>query len=178
VRRKPPPRRLLPRTSENEKRGLSPEPPSDAERNALAARATYGGYGKHKRNPHAWGLDPFHGIAPDRTFCEDTGFELADRQRIPTLLERGILAGLFGDLSSQGDPTMLWTIDDSGWIYELRLTTAGQALYHGYPLLPSNALGRKIIARFEAWLYSLPQAVRAQHPALRLALREAQNLYS
>lgn len=94
------------------------------------------------------------------------------------LLTRGIRAGLFGDLASDGDPTMLWTIDDSGWIYELRLTVAGQALYHGYPLLPSNALGRKVIALFEAWIADLPREALREEPQLRIALRESQDFYN
>ncbi len=71
---------------------------------------------------------------------------------------------------------MLWTLDDNGWIYELRQTVVGQAIYHGYPLVPSNALGRKVLARFEEWLLSL--APPARDPTLHNALREAQNRYS
>jgi hypothetical protein len=71
---------------------------------------------------------------------------------------------------------MLWTIDDNGWIYELRQTNAGQASYHGYPMAPTNALGRKVIARFESWFYSLPRAQR--DPILLAALRDAQDRYS
>ncbi len=176
VRRKPPARDHLPRLSENEKRDLSPEAPDAAERAALLGRVHYEGYGKHKRNPHLWNLAPFHGYAPDRTFCEDVGFERADEPRIPNLLQRGIDAGLFGDLYRQGDPTMLWTIDDNGWIYELRQTNAGQGLYHGYPMAPTNALGRKIIARFESWFYSL--LIGQRDPILLAALRDAQDRYS
>lgn len=176
MRKKPPPRTSLPRLSENEKRDLSPEAPNEAERNALAARIRYEGYGKHKRNPHSWNLAAFHGYAPDRTFCEDVGFERADEIRIPSLLQRGVAAGLFGDLYRQGDPSMLWTIDDNGWIYELRQTNAGQALYHGYPMAPTNALGRKVIARFESWIFSLSRDERG--PALLDTLRNAQDRYS
>lgn len=176
MRRKPPPRILLPRLSENEKRDLSAEAPDEHERAALAVRVRYEGYGKHKRNPHLFNLAAFHGYAPDRTFCEDVGFERADEPRIPHLVQRGVAAGLFGDLYRQGDPTMLWTIDDNGWIYELRQTNAGQALYHGYPMAPTNALGRKVIARFETWFFSHPRDER--DPALLDALRDAQDRYS
>ncbi|MFW2831558.1 hypothetical protein [Sphingomonas sp. ID0503] len=176
VRRKPPLRVHLPRLSENEKRDLSLDEPDEAARTALAGRARYEGYGKHKRNLHLWNLAAFHGYAPDRTFCEDVGFERRDEQRIPVLLHRGIAAGLFGDLHRQGDPTMLWTIDDNGWIYEMRQTNSGQALYHGYPMAPTNALGRKVIARFETWIFSFPREER--DPALLAALRDAQDRYS
>lgn len=175
MRRKPPPRVLQPRLSENEKRDLSPTLPSMDDRADLRARATYAGYAKHKRDPYAWGLEPFHGRAPDRTFCEDSGFGIADQVRIPQLLRRGIDAGLFGDLIRQGDPTMLWTLDDDGWIYELRQTIPGRAVYHGYPLLPTNALGRKVIARFESWYLSRPRAQR--QPVILAALRGAQERY-
>ena len=112
VRRPPPQRINLPRSSENEKRDLCAEPPIPEERAALAARVDYEGYGKHKRNPYLWNLQPYHGDSVDRTYCEDAGFQIGDRPRIPQLLQRGVAAGLFGDLMSQGDPTMLWTIDD------------------------------------------------------------------
>ena len=157
---------------------MSERLPTVEARAALAARASYGGYGKHKRNPWVWGLEPFHGLAPDRTFCEDAEFAFADQRRIPDLLRRGIVAGLFGDLEAQGDPTMLWTVDDSGWIYELRLTNPGQALYHDYPMLPSNALGRQVIARFAGWIDELPRIVLRREPALRIALRASQDFYN
>lgn len=175
MRRRPPRRTLQPRLSENEKRDLSAAPPSIEERDALGARATYAGYAKHKRDPYAWGLEPFAGYAPDRSLCEDVGFLPADAVRIADLLRRGITAGLFGDLQRQDEPTMLWTVDDNGWIYELRHTVPGRAIYHGYPLIPTNALGRKVIARFEGWLLSLPHPQRAA--ILVDALRAAQARY-
>jgi hypothetical protein len=73
--------------------------------------------------------------------------------RVPALLRRGIAAGLVGQNDKQGDPTILWAVDDNGWIYEARITIPSQALYHGYPLLPSDAFARKIIARYEAYVY-------------------------
>ena len=175
MRRRPPRRALQPRLSDNEKRDLSPTIPSIEERDALSARATYAGYAKHKRDPYAWGLEPFAGYAPDRSFCEDVGFRMVDAARTVDLLRRGITAGLFGDLYRHDEPTMLWTVDDNGWIYELRHTVPGRAIYHGYPLIPTNALGRKVIARFEAWLFSIP---RRQRSAILVdALRAAQERY-
>ena len=176
-RRKPPDRIDLPRTSENEKRQISAVPPSAQERFDLARRAWYRGYGKHKRNPYIWGLDAYHGPAPDRTFCEDAGFELADEPRIEYLLPRGIEAGLLGDMLNKGDPTMLWTIDDNGWIYELRLTTPTQAEYHGFPMRPANAFSQKVIARFAEWCAALTPRERSARPELERALRAAEGRY-
>lgn len=73
--------------------------------------------------------------------------------RMPSLLRRGILAGLVGANSIQEDPTILWTIDDDGWIYESRITVPGRAEYHGYPVLRGEAIARPIIARFVQHAY-------------------------
>jgi hypothetical protein len=75
--------------------------------------------------------------------------------RTPELLRRGIEAGLIGANENQGDPTLLWTIDDNGWIYEARITSPGNALYHAYPVLPGEAIARKVIARFRVRAYEL-----------------------
>jgi hypothetical protein len=175
--RRPESRIEVPRSSENMKRNLCAVPPTFHERQMLAGRVRYGGYSKHKLNPHLWGLTAYGGNAPDRTFCEDAGFHLPDQSRIPALLKRGIDAGLFGDLVSRGDPTMLWTIDDNGWIYELRLTTPSQALYHGYPVRPSNAFSLKVISRFEEWLNKLPHQQRNAKANSVMALRQARTIY-
>lgn len=74
-------------------------------------------------------------------------------ERIPDLLRRGILAGLVGQNDIQGDPALIWTVDDTGWIFEGRLTIPGRALYHGYPVLPNEAIARKVIARHTDWAY-------------------------
>ena len=177
-RRRPPNRIEMPRSSENQKRHLSATPPTTAERTQLSSRATYGGYGKHKRNPDAWKLPAYHGGSTDRTFCEDAGFTLKDRKRAPSLLRRGITAGLFGDLSKQGDPTMLWTIDDNGWVYEFRLTVPSQARYHGYPVRPANAFARKVIDRYGEWLDTLTPPQRRRALKQSRALLAAQKRYN
>ena len=175
--RPPAPRDLPPRSSENEKRALSADPPSACEITALTNTAAYEGYGKHKRNPHIWKLAVFHGYAPDRTFCEDAGFTIGDKPRILSLLARGIAAGLFGGYQQNGVPTKLWTIDDNGWIYEFAITNAYTPLYHGYPIRHSDAMARKVIDRFEQYVLTLP-ALSAWRPALVIALRAAQDSYS
>ncbi|ARQ13203.1 hypothetical protein NXC12_PD00094 (plasmid) [Rhizobium etli] len=55
--------------------------------------------------------------------------------------------GLWAVRGSADVPRLLWTIDDNGWICELRITHATQAEYHGYPLLPGDAFTRQILAR-------------------------------
>ncbi len=63
---------------------------------------------------------------------------------------RGITARLVG--------TNLWTVDDTGWIYEARLTNADQAEYHGYPVRPKEPIAEPVFRRFKAWADEFGQA--------------------
>jgi hypothetical protein len=86
-------------------------------------------------------------------------------------LRRGLLAGLIGHNDKQGDPTLIWTVDDNGWVYEGRITTPTQALYHAYPLLPADAFAKVVIARYAEWAYDQAEA------KLLNALRNALDRY-
>jgi len=117
-------------------------------RTDLVGRCHYGPYAKHKYNPGAYRLKPYEGGDEERTYCDEHAkFGKADFARIPDLLERGIMLGLWGEHSLGEDPAMLWTIDDNGWIYELRITNAVQAEYHGYPVLEGDAFAQQVITR-------------------------------
>lgn len=159
------------RSSDNVKRQLRTPAPSLEELDALARRASFEGSGKHKFEPRAFKLEPVKPDADD-TFCDaHASFTPADMARIPGLLERGIGAGLIGHRDVKGDPAILWTVDDNGWIYEARITTPTQAIYHGYPLLEGDAFARKVISRYADYVYANPQL------ALQRSLDNALDLY-
>ena len=154
TRQKPDPRITLERSSDNDKRRLREPAPPDTWLRDFADRASFEPYSKHKLNPRAFGLAPFTGQRVDATYCDGhAGFAPADMHRIPELLHRGILAGLVGDNDQQDDPTLIWTVDDSGWIYEGRLTIPGRSVYHGYPVLRTEAIARIVIPRYIQWVY-------------------------
>jgi hypothetical protein len=153
LRRRPPRRIAVERHSENDKRRLREPPPHLDFRRSLAARARFEGSGKHKLEPRAFRLEPV-ASSEDDTYCDGhAGFSPDDMARLPQLLQRGIWAGLIGHNDKQGEPTLIWTVDNNGWIYEGRITITSQALYHGYPILPSDAFGKKVIARYTDWVY-------------------------
>ncbi len=178
VRRKPSSRIVVQRSSENEKRQLRVLPPALADREDLAQRATYGCYSKHKRHPHAYGLASYAGSAEDRVYCDaHAGFSPSDMERVGRLLRRGIMAGLWSENTTQKHPTILWTVDDNGWIYELRITNPTIGQYHGYPLLPNDAFARKVLAQFVNCASDITPAGLEEDPTILSALKSAQGKY-
>ncbi len=164
-RQRPTPRVVIERSSDNPKRALRAGKLSAAERKALGRRVRYEGYAKHKWEPRRFGLEPIPEPSEDRTFCDaHAKFRPTDMRRVVALLRRGVQASLVSDKDRQGDPAMIWTIADDGWIFEARLTLAGQALYHAYPLLPGDAFAHKVIEAFADYVYA--GAGSAHHAAL------------
>lgn len=110
----------------------------------------YGCAGKHKANPYLFGVAPYHGTDSDRSLCDQhAGFLKEDLQRIQSLLKRAEAASLAGNL--------IWSVDDTGWIYELQITNAGRNEWHGYPMLPTDPFARTVWSRFRAWAHQAGQ---------------------
>ncbi len=61
-----------------------------------------------------------------------------------------VMLGLWSAQTSGDVPSLLWTVAESGWIFELRITNADQAQYHGYPVLPGDAFARHVLNRARA----------------------------
>lgn len=145
ARKKPADRVKPTRSRNNQNRSIRMNHPSAEDKNALDRQASYGAYSKHKYNPTAYKLAAYAGRDEDRTYCDaHAGFGVNDLGRIKILLTRGIYLGLWSEDTST--PNMLWTIDDNGWIYELRITNVAQAQYHGYPLLKGDAFAQKVLS--------------------------------
>jgi len=163
IARRPPTRTNADRHGTNVKRQLQTPALESAALTALAKRATYEGYAKHKRDPRAFRLDPIPGTSIDPTLCDEhAGFTPEDMRRVPALMMRGIAMGLTSAAQAGDCPRLLWTIDDSGWVFEARLTNEVQALYHGYPLLPGDPIASKVISRVRDWAYDQDEAVIQQ----------------
>lgn len=147
-RKKPAPRIVTQRSRNNANRRLSATLPTAESRAGLSARVTYGAYSKHKFNPTAYKLTPYAGPDVERTYCDaHADFGKDDFTRIPDLLKRAVMLGLWSDQTDGDVPSLLWTIDESGWIFELRITNSGLAQYHGYPILPGDAYARHVLVR-------------------------------
>lgn len=155
TRRKPPRRTVLQRSRNNPNRRLCSSVPSTESRSGLLGRVQYGAYSKHKYNYTAYKLDPYQGQDVERTYCDaHSGFGKEDSSRIPLLLQRAVMLGLWSEQLDDDVPILLWTIDNSGWVFELRITNAQQALYHGSPLLPDDPFARHVLARARGIAFS------------------------
>lgn len=97
-------------------------------------------------------MQPFRGYAADPTYCDaHAGFRPDQIDKAVEWLRVGLLAGLIGEGDRLGDPAIAWAPSTTGWLFEARITEPGSAIYHGYPVLPSEAIAAKVLNRFEAW---------------------------
>jgi hypothetical protein len=57
------------------------------------------------------------------------------------------------------------------WIYEARITNPGSALYHGYPVLPNEAIARRVLVHYAEYVEA------EDRPELHRSLKEARGGY-
>lgn len=177
-RKKPAPRIVVQRSRNNANRRLIATLPTIASRAELSARVAYGAYSKHKFNPTAYKLRPYAGQDEERTYCDaHAGFGKENFIRIPTLLVRGVMLGLWSDQNDGDAPSLLWTLDESGWIFELRITNSGQAQYHGYPVLPGDAFARHVLVRARAVAFAEGEFPVDQDHGAQAAIAAAETFY-
>lgn len=177
-RRKPPRRAIPERSRNNPKRRLRAVVPNTGERVELGNRANYGPYSKHKFHPHVYGLSAYMGQDDERTYCDaHAQFKPEDCARIPLLLRRGIGLGLWSERGDEDGPALLWTIDDNGWIFELRVTNAGLAQYHGYPVVPGDAFALHVLTRAREVAFAGGDFQIQDDPNLASAVAAAEAFY-
>ena len=143
---KPRRRQTYRRKSDNEKRRLLRDPTDNLVQDMLN-NVHYQGSPKHKLHPHLFGLPPLNGQRGDATLCDDADFEPGQMAEIPMLIRRGIRAGLIGHTQR-----IIWTVADDGWIFEARETNRATAEFHGYPVLPTEAIAHAVFDRFSDWV--------------------------
>ncbi len=166
------------RSRNNAKRRLIATLPTVESRMDLSARVTYGCYSKHKFNPTAYKLSPYAGQDEERTYCDEHAhFGKDNLKRIPALLVRVVMLGLWSDQINGDAPSLLWTIDESGWIFELRITNLGQAQYHGYPVLPDDAFARHVLVRAREAFNKEGEFAINEDPGARAAIAAAETFY-
>jgi len=144
----------------------------------FSSRVNYEPHSKHKFHPMAYKITPYSGPDVERTYCDEHAkFGKEDFIRIPDLLKRGVMLGLWSDQNDGNVPNMLWTIDHSGWIFELRITNSSQAQYHGYPVLPGDAFARHVLLRAREVAFAEGEFSINQDPEVQVAIAAAETFY-
>lgn len=135
--------RLVNRSGQNRPRKINKNL-SQCQINSRYKKIQYVCSGKHKSNPYIYGAQPYHGQDSDRSLCDrDANFHQSDISRITALFDRSRRAGLLDKL--------IWTVDDTGWVYELQVTNSGQNCWHGYPLFLQDEFAKTLIHHFTEW---------------------------
>ena len=166
------------RSRNNPNRKLCAAVPTLEAREDLIGRAIYGAYSKHKFNPTAYRLTPYAGSDVERTYCDaHSHFGKDDFPRILALLGRGVMLGLWSEQVTNCTPELLWTIDDTGWIFELRIANSGQSQYHGYPLLTGDAFARHVLTRAREVAFKTHQFPIYKDQNVRAAIAAAEIFY-
>lgn len=112
----------------------------------LASRCSYGGNPEHKRDPADYGLTPPTNPRPGKTLCDAAGaIPLGEAEY---LLKGGFRKGMVSELRCGDWPRNVWSVSESGEVYEAQLENQEQGVYHGYPM-PRDDEFRTIIA--SAW---------------------------
>ncbi|WP_073109317.1 hypothetical protein [Pollutimonas bauzanensis] len=130
------------RPGNNPKRRIAP--PSclnGEEKTRLKQSVRYVGSGHHKRDPATYGLlrsNP----RPTKSLCDLERMIPLDEAR--ELVESGIKCGLFSEPRVDGFPKFIWSVSDSGEVFEAKTDANGTGEYHGYPLEDEDAMCRYV----------------------------------
>ena len=110
----------------------------DAEQKAKLKKAVhYVGSGHHKRNPMNYGLERTN-PRPTKSLC-DLNQSIPLEQAV-RLLQEGVEHGLYSQPGADGFPKYIWSVSESGDVFEAKTDTHGSGKYHGYPLENEDAM--------------------------------------
>jgi hypothetical protein len=134
---------LLNRAGNNPRRRIASSDRLSVEQRAeLAALATYGPSGHHKRFPADYGLERTS-PRPNKSLCDLLRtIPLAEAEQ---MLKEGILNGMISDFFFGLYPKYVWCLDAFGEVYEAKTDDkVAVGTYHGYCLEGDDAM-REIV---------------------------------
>jgi hypothetical protein len=120
------------RPGNNPKRRIAPITRlNESERSELVKSIRYEGSGHHKRSPADYGLERTS-PRPHKTLCD--GVKVITLKEAKTLVDQGIIHGMFSDFFIGKHPKLIWSVGPDGKVYEARTDEMTPGIYHGYPL--------------------------------------------
>jgi hypothetical protein len=115
-------------------------------RDALAQRLVYVGSALHKSKPGDYGFRPPVNPRPWKSICDGLRVVLLAEAR--DLLRRGILRGMFSDVSADEIPKYVWTVDPDGEAYEIKIIP-GTNEYKGYRLEEEDSMRATVLREWK-----------------------------
>lgn len=119
----------------------------EAERRDLSRRVSYGGNPEHKRSPGDYNLTPPAQPRPGKTLCDGDRQILKDEAL--DLLKEGLQKGMFCSFEHGSWPQNIWSISNTGEIFEAQIENPMQGTYHGYPVPADDDFRRTIKYEWE-----------------------------
>jgi hypothetical protein len=114
----------------NPKRRIAPESMlSRARRDVLGGRVVYGGNPEHKRSRGDYGLVPPVQPRPGKTLCDA---QILKAEAL-LLLRAGFQKGMVSLCAEDKWPQNVWSVAETGDVFEAQLENPEQGVYHGYP---------------------------------------------
>jgi hypothetical protein len=136
------------RNGYNPKRRIAPPDfLPEEERGNLSRRVTYGGNPEHKRSPGDYNLTPPAQPRPGKTLCDGNRQILKDEAL--DLLRNGLQKGMFCPFEHGSWPQNIWSISDTGEIFEAQIENPTLGTYHGYPVPADDDFRRTIRYEWE-----------------------------
>ena len=111
-----------------------------AQLDGLAAAARYSGSPHHKIRPADYDFNPPVAPRPSKSVCDAK--RPVRRDEAQKLLQAGLRLGMASSHTVREWPKYVWTVDDSGDVYEAKLGH-DQTRYHGYRLAEDDDAMRR-----------------------------------
>lgn len=97
----------------------------------LKSRIRYEGSGHHKKHPADYGFERANPI-PTKTLCDE--FRPLRLAEAKALLFSGIDKGMVSKTGNDDIPNYIWSVSETGEVFEAKTHRSTPGVYHGYPL--------------------------------------------
>jgi hypothetical protein len=108
----------------------------------LLQRARYVGSGHHKRSPADYGFERTN-PRPTKSLCDAN--RVIALEEAKELLRIGILSEMMSLPPDGGFPKFVWSVSQSGEVFEAKTHPNTPGMYHGYPLESEDDMRERVL---------------------------------
>lgn len=133
-----------------DRRYVAADASDGAARLALADRVTYTGSAHHKRRPGDYGFQPPVNPRPNKDVCDAKGKPQVLMAEARSLFAAGLEKGMFSAPGANGLPKYVWSVDNTGDVFEAKARPERETEYHGYRLgADEETMRRYVVAEWK-----------------------------